>query len=74
MQVPICKPFFAIAKKNGFAIPAVNVVGSSTVNAVLESAKVANAPVIIQFSNGGAIYNAGKGLKLRVSKPLFWEL
>lgn len=55
---------FAIAKKNGFAIPAVNVVGSSTVNAVLESAKVANAPVIIQFSNGGAIYNAGKGLKL----------
>lgn len=53
-----------IAKQNQFAIPAVNVVGSSTVNAVLEAAKVANAPVMIQFSNGGAAYNAGKGLKL----------
>ena len=55
---------FKVAKENGFAIPAVNVVGSSTVNAVLEAAKVANAPVIIQFSNGGAAFNAGKGLKL----------
>ncbi len=53
-----------IAKENQFAIPAVNVVGSSTVNAVLEAAKVANAPVMIQFSNGGAAFNAGKGLKL----------
>ena len=55
---------FKVAKENGFAIPAVNVVGSSTVNAVMEAAKVANAPVIIQFSNGGAVFNAGKGLKL----------
>lgn len=55
---------FEIAKENQFAIPAVNVVGSSTVNAVLEAAKVANAPVMIQFSNGGAAFNAGKGLKL----------
>ena len=55
---------FKVAKENGFAIPAVNVVGSSTVNAVLEAAKVANAPVMIQFSNGGAAFNASKGLKL----------
>jgi fructose-bisphosphate aldolase class II len=55
---------FEVAKENQFAIPAVNVVGSSSVNAVIEAAKVAKAPVIIQFSNGGAIFNAGKGLKL----------
>lgn len=55
---------FKVAKENGFAIPAVNVVGSSTVNAIMEAAKVANAPVMIQFSNGGAAFNAGKGLKL----------
>ncbi|MCI6989728.1 MAG: class II fructose-bisphosphate aldolase [Campylobacter sp.] len=48
------------AKENGFAIPAVNVVGSNSINAVLESAKVANSPVIIQFSNGGASFYAGK--------------
>lgn len=55
---------FKVAKESGFAIPAVNVVGSSTVNAVMEAAKVANAPVMIQFSNGGAAFNAGKGLKM----------
>jgi fructose-bisphosphate aldolase class II len=55
---------FKVAKTNGFAIPAVNVVGSSTVNAVMEAAKLVNAPVMIQFSNGGAAFNAGKGLKL----------
>ena len=55
---------FKVAKEKGFAIPAVNVVGSSTVNAVMEAAKNANAPVMIQFSNGGAAFNAGKGLKL----------
>lgn len=48
------------AKESGFAIPAVNVVGTSTVNAVLEAAKVVNSPVIIQFSNGGSIFYAGK--------------
>lgn len=48
------------AKENGFAIPAVNVVGSNSINAVLESAKVANSPVIVQFSNGGASFYAGK--------------
>jgi fructose-bisphosphate aldolase, class II len=55
---------FSIAKANNFAIPAVNVVGSSSVNAVIEAAAKAQAPVIIQYSNGGAIFNAGKGLKL----------
>ncbi len=53
---------FNLAKEKAFAIPAVNVVGSSTINAVLETAKDLNAPVIIQFSNGGAQFNAGKGL------------
>ena len=53
---------FQLAKEKGFAIPAVNVVGSNTINGVLETAKDLNAPVIIQFSNGGAQFNAGKGL------------
>ncbi|MEZ5195696.1 MAG: class II fructose-bisphosphate aldolase [Bacteroidales bacterium] len=53
---------FEIAKKNQFAIPAVNVVGTDSVNAVMEAAKEVNSPVIIQFSNGGASFYAGKGL------------
>jgi len=53
---------FAEARKNGFAIPAVNVVGSNSVNAVIEAAMIVNSPVIIQFSNGGAQFYAGKGL------------
>lgn len=53
---------FSIAKENNFAIPAVNVVGTNSVNAVLEAARVAKGPVIIQFSNGGAAFWAGKGL------------
>jgi fructose-bisphosphate aldolase class II len=53
---------FQYAKEKGFALPAVNVTGSSSINGVLETAAKLNAPVIIQFSNGGAIYNAGKGL------------
>jgi len=53
---------FNYAKEKAFALPAVNVIGSSTVNAVLETAAELNAPVIIQFSNGGAHFNAGKGL------------
>lgn len=51
---------YAYAKTQGFAIPAVNVVGSNSINAVLESAKRVNSPVIIQFSNGGAKFMAGK--------------
>jgi fructose-bisphosphate aldolase class II len=53
---------FKLAKAKKFALPAVNVIGSNTINAVLETAKDLNSPVIIQFSNGGAVFNAGKGL------------
>lgn len=53
---------FRIAKEEGFALPAVNVVSTSSVNAVLEAAKKVNSPVIVQFSNGGGAYYAGKGL------------
>jgi len=53
---------FKYANDNDFAIPAVNVVGNNTVNAVIETAKDVNSPVIIQFSNGGAHFVAGKGL------------
>ncbi|CEN40326.1 fructose-bisphosphate aldolase, class II [Capnocytophaga canimorsus] len=53
---------FRYAKEKGFALPAVNVVNSDTINAVMETAAAVNAPVIIQFSNGGAQFMAGKGL------------
>jgi fructose-bisphosphate aldolase, class II len=53
---------FNIAKQNKFALPAVNVVGTNSVNAVLEAAKTVNSPVIIQFSNGGGIFFGGKSL------------
>lgn len=50
------------AKDKGFALPAVNVIGTNSINSVLETAIELNSPVIIQFSNGGAHFNAGKGL------------
>lgn len=53
---------FAIAKEEGFALPAVNVVSTGSVNAVMESAKLVKSPVILQFSNGGALFYAGKGV------------
>jgi len=53
---------FSYAKANQFAIPGVNVTGTNTVNTVMETAVQLNAPVIIQFSNGGAAFFAGKGL------------
>ena len=53
---------FRIAKANNFALPAVNVVGSNSINAVMEAAKDVNSPVIIQFSNGGGAFYAGKGV------------
>ncbi len=53
---------FQHAKENQYALPAVNVIGSSNINATIETAAKLNSPVIIQFSNGGAAYNAGKGL------------
>ena len=54
---------FAIAKEKQFAIPAVNCVGSDSINAALETAVRVKAPIIIQFSNGGAQFLAGKGIK-----------
>jgi len=56
------KEVYAYCKEKGFALPAVNVVGTDSANAVLEAAKEANLPVIIQFSNGGAEFFAGKGM------------
>jgi len=50
------------AKENEFAMPAVNVSGNNTINATLETAAKVNSPVIIQFSNGGAQFNAGKAM------------
>ncbi|MEY5068790.1 MAG: hypothetical protein RLZ47_652 [Bacteroidota bacterium] len=53
---------FEIAKKHQFALPAVNVIGTNSINAVMETAKAVNSPVIIQLSNGGAQFYAGKSL------------
>ena len=55
---------FAICKENKFAMPAVNVINTDSINAVLEAAAKVKSPVVIQFSNGGAQFVAGKGLKL----------
>lgn len=56
------RDLYAYAKESEFAMPAVNVINSNSVNAVLETAKKVNSPVIIQFSNGGAQFFAGKSL------------
>ncbi len=53
---------FSLAKEKQFALPGANVVGTNSVNAVLETAAALNSPVILQFSNGGAVFFAGKGL------------
>jgi len=53
---------FQLAKEKGFALPAVNVVGSNSANAVMETAAAVNGPVIVQYSNGGGLFNAGKSL------------
>ena len=53
---------FELAKEKKFALPAVNVTGSNSINAVLETASLMNSPVMIQFSNGGSQFNSGKGL------------
>ncbi|NTS43520.1 class II fructose-bisphosphate aldolase [Flavisolibacter sp. BT320] len=50
------------AKENNFALPAVNTIGTNTINATLETAAKVNSPVIVQFSNGGAQFIAGKGM------------
>ena len=59
---------FALAKEKGFALPAINVIGNNSINTVLETAAELNSPVIIQFSNGGAQFNAGKGLPNEAQK------
>lgn len=56
------KDLFEIAKEKNFAMPAPNVVGTNSVNAVMETAVKVNSPIILQFSNGGASFYAGKGL------------
>jgi fructose-bisphosphate aldolase class II len=53
---------FSHAKAEKFALPAVNVVGSDSINAAMEAAKKVNSPIIVQFSNGGAAFNGGKGI------------
>jgi len=52
---------FKAAQEGGYALPAINVVSTGTINAVLEAARTVSSPVIIQISNGGAIFYAGKG-------------
>ena len=59
---------FQVAKENNFALPAVNCVGTDSINAVLEAAAKVRSPVIVQFSNGGAAFIAGKGMKLEGQK------
>lgn len=56
------KKLFQVAKDNQFALPSVNAVSTSSVNAVMEAAREVNSPVIIQFSNGGSIFYAGKSI------------
>ena len=53
---------YKLAKKKKFALPAINVSGTNTINSVLETASELNSPVIIQFSNGGSQFIAGKGM------------
>ena len=55
---------FALAKEESFALPAANCVGTNSMNAVMETAAKVDAPVIVQFSNGGGAFNAGKGVGL----------
>jgi fructose-bisphosphate aldolase class II len=59
---------YQYAKESKFALPAVNVIGTNSINAVLETAKALNSPVIIQFSNGGGQFYAGKSLKIENDK------
>ena len=56
------KKYLNTLKKKGFALPAANVISSNSINAALETSVAVNAPMIIQFSNGGAQFMAGKGL------------
>jgi fructose-bisphosphate aldolase, class II len=62
------KTLFSICKSEGFALPAVNCIGTNSVNAVLETARKVKSPVIIQFSNGGAKFYGGKNLSAEGEK------
>ena len=59
---------FALAKEQSFALPAANCIGSNSMNAVMETAAELNSPVIIQFSNSGGAFVAGKGLPVESHK------
>ena len=61
---------FNLAKAKKFALPAVNVIGSNSINGVLETASKLNAPVIIQFSNGGAVLMLEKDFLIKIKMPL----
>ncbi len=65
---PEVKEVFALAKARGFALPAANCIGSNSMNGVMETAVKLNAPAIIQFSNSGGAFVAGKGLKVESSR------
>ena len=67
------KQIFDNARKSHYALPAVNVVGTNSINGVLEAAKLVNSPVIIQLSNGGAHFYAGKSLNNDQEKRRFKE-
>lgn len=56
------KEVYALAKAKGFALPAANCIGSNSMNAVMETAAALNSPVVIQFSNSGGAFVAGKGI------------
>lgn len=60
------------ANENNFALPAVNVIGTDSVNAVLETARDLNSPVIIQFSNGGASFSLVRDCLMKDRKQLLW--
>lgn len=64
------KSLFAYAKANNFAIPAINIVNTESINAVLETASEVNSPIILQFSQGGASFFAGKGCKAKNASVL----
>jgi fructose-bisphosphate aldolase, class II len=64
------KKLFDYAKANNFAIPAVNIVGTDSINGVIEAAAKVKSPVILQFSNGGAVFYAGKGLDSKIGAVL----
>lgn len=66
----IVKEIFQYAKESKFAIPAINIIGSNTINAALETAAIMNAPIILQISYGGACFYAGLGITNKANAPI----